>query len=179
MIPTIAQGRKSALSFYYRKILGSIHDIFRMREQFQIVPYDANKIRAYIDFLGANHQDVKDFNHAEESIKDIMTNSDRLRQVFYEQYTRAHEAPKPDWLGEMLHGKIQNSANLNRSERDLLYDEAKVVYCDYHYFLFLHIRIEFYSRARVHFTSNRRPNHSNNRAFRNNNTDGGGPQVRN
>jgi hypothetical protein len=59
--------------------MGSIHDIFRAREQFQIVPYDANKIRAYIDFLGTNHQDVKDFNHAEESIKDIMTNSDRLR----------------------------------------------------------------------------------------------------
>ncbi len=39
MIPTIDQGRKSALSFYYGKILGTIHDTLRVREQFQIVPY--------------------------------------------------------------------------------------------------------------------------------------------
>ncbi len=180
LIPTIAQGRKSALSFYCGKILGSVNDIFRVCEQFQIVHYDAGKIRAYIDFLGANHQDVENFNHAEESIEDIMANSDRLRQVFYEQYTRAHEVPKPEWLGEMLHVfRIRNRANLNRSERDLLYDQAKVVYCDYHYFLFLHNRIEFYSNARTHFTLNRRHNHSNNRAFRNNNTYGGGPQAKN
>jgi hypothetical protein len=178
LTPTIAQDRKSALSFYYGKILGSIHDIIRTHEQFQIVPYDTNKIRAYIDFLGANHQDVKDFNHAKESIKDISMNSDRLRQAFYSQYTRAHEVPRPDWLGEILHGKIQNRTNLNRTKRDLLYDQAKVAYCDYHYFLFLHHRIEFYSTARTHFTS-RRPNHSNIRAFRNNNTYGDGPQARN
>ncbi len=120
---------------------------------------------------------MKNFNHADESIRDIMANSDRLRQVFYEQYTRAHEVPKPEWLGEMLHVKIQNRANLNRPERDLLYDQAKVVCCDYHYFLFLHNRIEFYSNARAHFT--RRRNHSNNRAFRNNKTNGGGPQAKN
>ncbi len=197
LIPTIAQCKKSALSFYYGKILGSINDILRVREQFQIVPYDANKIRAFIDFLGADHQEVRNFNHSEESIlgadhqevrnfnhseesiRDINANSDRLRQVFYEQYTRAHEVPKPEWLSVVMHSKIQNRANLNRSERDLLYDQAKVVYCDYHYFLFLHTRIEFYSRARVYFASNRRPNHSNNRAFRNNNTYGGGPQARN
>jgi hypothetical protein len=52
----------------------------------------------------------------------------------------------------MLHGRIQNRANLNRAERDLLYDQAKVVYCDHHYFLFLHNRIEFYSRP-VHTLS--------------------------
>ncbi len=96
LIPTIAQGRKSALSFYYGKILGSINDIFRVREQFQIVPYDTENIRAYIDFLGANHQEVRDFNHSEESIRDIQTNSDRLQQNFYEQYTRAHEVPRPE-----------------------------------------------------------------------------------
>jgi hypothetical protein len=145
----------------------------------QYLLYDANKIRAYIDFLGADHQEVRNFNHAEGSINDIRTNSDRLRQMFCEQYTRAHEGPKPEWLGVMMHGKIQDRANLNRFERDLLYDQAKVVYCDYHYFLFLHTRIEFYSRARVYFASNRRHNHSNNRAFRNNNTYGGGPQARN
>jgi hypothetical protein len=179
MIPTIAQGRKSSLNFYYGKILGSINDIFRLREQFQIVPYDAAKIRAFIDFLGANHQEVRNFNHAEESIRDIQTNSDRLRQAFYEQYIKAHEFPKPEWLCTIMHENIQNRANLNRSERDLLYDQAKVVYCDYHYFLFLHHRIEFYSKARTHFAANRRPRHSNNRAFRNNNTYGGGPQARN
>jgi hypothetical protein len=178
MIPTIAQGRKSALSFYYGKILGSINDILRVCEQFQIVPYDANKIRTYIDFLGADHEKMKKFNQAEENIRDISSNSDRLRQVFYEQYTKAHEVPKTDWLSVAMHSQIQNRASLNRSERDLLYDQAKVVYCDYHYYLFLHTRIEFYSRARVYFASNRR-HYSNNRAFRNNNTYGGGPQARN
>jgi hypothetical protein len=111
LIPTIAQGRKSALSFYYGKISGSINDILRMREQFQIVPYDTAKIRAIIDFLGADLQEVRNFNHAEESIRDIQTNSDRLRHVFYEQYTKAHEFPKPEWLCTIMHENIQNRAN--------------------------------------------------------------------
>jgi hypothetical protein len=30
---------------------------------------------------------------------------------------------------------MSNKAQLDRSARDLLYDQAKVVYCDYHYHL--------------------------------------------
>jgi hypothetical protein len=34
-----------------------------------------------------------------------------------------------------LFRRIQNKAQLDRSARDLLYDQAKVAYCDYHYHL--------------------------------------------
>jgi hypothetical protein len=48
MIPTRAQGRKFALSFYYGKILGDIKDILKSRELFVIAPNDHRKIRDYI-----------------------------------------------------------------------------------------------------------------------------------
>ena len=60
-IPTIEQGRRYALSFYYGKIIGSIRDALRARDQFHIGPHDAAKISTYIEFLGANHPEVKEF----------------------------------------------------------------------------------------------------------------------
>ncbi len=47
-IPTIEQGRRYALSFYYGKIIGSIRDALRARDQFHIGPQDAAKISTYI-----------------------------------------------------------------------------------------------------------------------------------
>ncbi len=71
MIPTIAQGRKFALSFYYGKILGDIKDILKAREQFQIAPNDHRKIRDYIHFLGEGHMEVRQFRLAEENSRHI------------------------------------------------------------------------------------------------------------
>jgi hypothetical protein len=61
MIPTTAQGRRFALSFYYGKILGDIKDILKSRENFVIAPNDHRKICDYIEFLGENHPDVRQY----------------------------------------------------------------------------------------------------------------------
>ncbi len=61
MIPTRAQGRRYALSFYYGKILGDIKDILKSRKQFVIAPNDHRKLRDYIQFLGEDHSDVRQF----------------------------------------------------------------------------------------------------------------------
>jgi hypothetical protein len=73
--------------------------------------------------------------------------------------------------------KIQNKAQLDRSAREILYDQAKVAYCDYYYHLYLHGRIDFYSNARNHCAKQQHKQRHNNSKF--SKTYGGGPQVRN
>ncbi len=48
LIPTIENGRKFALSFYYGKILASIHSVVQMRATFLQTEEDGPKITAYI-----------------------------------------------------------------------------------------------------------------------------------
>jgi len=171
-IPTIEQGRRYALSFYYGKIIGSIRDALRARDQFHIGPQDAAKISKYIEFLGANHPEAKEFILYDKNTRHIENNTEILKDMFHKEYLLAGTSPKRAWLYEALFHKIQNKAQLERSARELLYDQAKVAYCDYYYHLYLHCRIDFYSDARNHCSKQR-----HNSKF--SKTYGGGPQVRN
>ncbi len=171
-IPTIEQGRRYALSFYYGKIIGSIRDALRARDQFHIVPHDAAKISSYIEFLGANYPEVKEFISYDRNTRHIENNTETLKEMFHKEYILADTSPKRAWLYDALCRRIQNKAQLDRSARDLLYDQAKVVYCDYHYHLYLHGRIDFYSKARTH-CAKQRHNSKYSRTY------GGGPQARN
>jgi hypothetical protein len=151
LIPTIEQGRRYALSFYCcGKIIGSIRDALRARDQFHIVPHDAVKLSSYIEFLGANHPEVKEFISYDKNTRHIENNTETLKEMFHKEYILADTNPKREWLYDSLFRRIQNKEQLDRSARDLLYDQAKVVYCDYHYHLYLHGRIDFYSKARTH-----------------------------
>ena len=149
-IPTIEQGRRYALSFYYGKVIGSIRDALRARDQFHIGPHNPAKISTYIEFLGANHPEVKEFILYDKNTRHIENNTEILKEMFHKEYLLAGTSPKRAWLYEALFRKIQNKAQLERSARDLLYDQAKVAYCDYYYHLYLHCRINFYSNARNH-----------------------------
>jgi hypothetical protein len=170
-IPTIEQGRRYALSFYYGKIIGSIRDALRARDQFQIGPHDAAKISTYIEFLGANHPEVKEFNAHVSNTRHIENETEVFKEMFHQEYLVADTSPKRPWLYDSLFRKIQNKAHLDHSARELLYDQAKVAYSDYHYYLYLHGRIEFYSNARAH---NAKQRHSSKYSK----TYGGGPQAR-
>ncbi len=150
MIPTIEKGRKFALKFYYCKLLNAIRNILRVRERFRIYPNDGRKIETYIQFLGRNHVDVETFLTAENNTKHIAQQTDRLKEVFHAEFLAAHGPNKPYWLSEFLHRKIQNKVQLDRSAYDLLYEQARVVYRDYHYFKYRHCIIEFYSQTRTH-----------------------------
>ncbi len=86
MIPTSAQGRKFALSFYYGKILGDIKDILKSREQFVIAPQDHRKIRDYIQHLGEDHPDVRQFRTAEENSKHITKETKNFRDSYNTQF---------------------------------------------------------------------------------------------
>ena len=86
MIPTQAQGRRFALSFYYGKILGDIKDILKAREQFQIAPNDHRKIRDYIHFLGEDHTEVRQFRIAEENSRHITKDTQHFRESFRKQF---------------------------------------------------------------------------------------------
>ncbi len=92
--------------------------------------------------------------------------------MFHQEYLVADTSPKRPWLYDSLFRKIQNKGNLDRSARELLYDQAKVAYSDYHYYLYLHGRIEFYSNARAH---NAKQRHSSSKYSK---TYGGGSQAR-
>ena len=176
MIPTIETGRKFALKFYYGKLLNAIRDILRVRERFRIIPNDSRKIESYIQFLGRNHVDVEAFRTAENNTKHIDQQTERLKEVFHGEFLKAHGPTRPYWLSEFLHRKVQNKVQLDRSAYDLLYEQVRVVYCDYHYFKYRHCIIEFYSQARTHFlqqSNNSRHSRGNYKTY-----DGGGPQAR-
>jgi hypothetical protein len=174
MIPTLAQGRKFALSFYYGKILGDIKDILKQREQFQIAPNDHRKIRDYIHFLGEDHMEVRQFRLAEENSRHITKDTQHFRESFRKQFLALLEpnSPCPSWIHQSLFFRIRGQDQNDKVACNLLYDQARILYMDYHYFLYLHTTIQFYSQARARaartfFT--RRPN----------NTNGGGPQGSN
>jgi uncharacterized membrane protein YgaE (UPF0421/DUF939 family) len=84
MIPTRAQGRKFALSFYYGKILGDIKDILKSRETFVIAPNDHREIRDYIQSLGEDHSDVRQFRIAEENTRHITKDTQHFRDSFFQ-----------------------------------------------------------------------------------------------
>ncbi len=174
MIPTRAQGRKFALSFYYGKILGDIKDILKWRETFVIAPNDHRKIRDYIKFLGEDHPDVRQFRIAEDNTRHITKDTQHFRDSFNTQFHALLEpnCQIPPWIHQSLFMRIRGQDQSDKVACNLLYDQAKIIYMDYHYFLYLHTIIQFYSQAcarSVRFF-NRRPN---------NNTNGGGPQGSN
>jgi hypothetical protein len=175
-IPTIEQGRRYALSFYYGKIIGSIRDTLRARDQFHIGPHDAAKINTYIEFLGTNHPAVNEFNASVNNTRHIEKDTEVFKAMFREEYLVAHMSPKRPWLYDSLYHKIQNRAQLDHSAQDLLYDQARVAYSDYHYYLCLHGRIEFYSNARAHNAKQRHISSKNGSKY--SKTYGGGPQDR-
>ncbi len=88
MIPTHAQDRKFALSFYYGKILGDIKNILKSRELFVIAPNDHRKIRDYVQFLGDDHEDVRQFRVAEENTRHITKDTQHFRESFRTQHFR-------------------------------------------------------------------------------------------
>jgi hypothetical protein len=92
--------------------------------------------------------------------------------MFREEYLVAHMSPKRPWLYDSLYHKIQNRAQLDQSAQDLLFDQARVAYTDYHYYLYLHGRIEFYSNARAHNAKQRYSSSKYSKTY------GGGPQDR-
>ena len=174
MIPTIAQGRRFALSFYYGKLLGDIKDILKAREQFQIAPNDHRKIRDYIHFLGEDHTEVKQFRIAEENSRHITKDTQHFRDSFRKQFHALLEpnSPCPSWINQSLFMRIRGQDQSDKVACNLLYDQARIIYMDYHYFLYLHTTIQFYSQARARAARTffaRRPN----------NTNGGGPQGSN
>lgn len=174
MIPTLAQGRKFALSFYYGKILGDIKDILKQREQFQIAPNDHRKIRDYIHFLGEGHTEVRQFRLAEENSRHITKDTQHFRESFRKQFLALLEpdSPCPSWIHQSLFLRIRRQDQSDKVACNLLYDQARILYMDYHYFLYLHTIIQFYSQARARAAKTfftRRPN----------NTNGGGPQGSN
>jgi hypothetical protein len=174
MIPTIAQGRRFALSFYYGKILGDIKDILKAREQFQIAPNDHRKIRDYIHFLGEDHMEVRQFRLAEENSRHITKDTQHFRESFRKQFHALLEpnSPCPSWINQSLFLRIRGQDQSDKVACNLLYDQARIIYMDYHYFLYLHTTIQFYSQARARAARTffaRRPN----------NTNGGGPQGSN
>ena len=174
MIPTLAQGRKFALSFYYGKILGDIKDILKQREQFQIAPNDHRKIRDYIHFLGEGHMEVRQFRLAEENSRHITKDTQHFRESFRKQFLALLEpdSPCPSWIHQSLFLRIRRQDQSDKVACNLLYDQARILYMDYHYFLYLHTIIQFYSQARARAAKTfftRRPN----------NTNGGGPQCSN
>jgi hypothetical protein len=171
-IPTIEQGRRYALSFYYGKIIGSIRDTLRARDQFHIGPHDAAKINTYIEFLGVNHPAVNEFNASVNNTRHIEKDTEVFKAMFREEYLVAHMSPKRPWLYDSLYHKIQNKAQLDHSAQDLLFDQARVAYTDYHYYLYLHGRIEFYSNARAHNAKQRYSSSKYSKTY------GGGPQDR-
>jgi hypothetical protein len=61
----------------------------RARDQFHIGPHDAAKIRTYIEFLGANHPEVKEF---------IENNTEVLKEMFHKEYLLADTSPIGAWL---------------------------------------------------------------------------------
>jgi hypothetical protein len=171
MIPTLAQGRKYALSFYYGKILGDIKDILKQREQFQIAPYDHKKIRDYIQFLGEGHMDVRQFRVAEENFRHLKKDTQHFRESFRKEFHALLEpnSPCPSWINRTLFIRIRGQDQSDKVACNLLYDQARILYVDYHYFLYLHTIIQFYAQARARAARTffaRRPN----------NTNGGGPQ---
>jgi hypothetical protein len=83
MIPTRAQGRRS---FYYGKILGDIKDILKSRERLVIAPNDHRKLRDYIQFLGEDHSDVRQFRIAEDNTKHITKDTQHFRDSFRTQF---------------------------------------------------------------------------------------------
>ena len=175
MIPTHSQGRKFALSFYYGKILGDIKDILKSREQFIIVPNDHRKIREYIQFLGEDHPDVKDFRIAEGNSKHLQKETPHFCESFRVQFMSLLErdAVLPPWINKSLFMRIRGQDQSDKVACNLLYDQARIIYMDYHYFLYLHCIINFYSSARARSAKTffaRKPG---------NNTNGGGPQGRN
>ena len=125
----------------------------------------------YIEFLGADHSDVKEFIAYEKNTRHIDNNTEVFKEMFHKEYISVDTSSKPPWLYDSLFRKIQNKALLDRPARDLLYDQAKVAYSDYHYYLYLRGRIEFYSNARAH---NAKQRHSS----KHSKTYGGGPQAR-
>jgi hypothetical protein len=175
MIPTGAQGRKFALIFYYGKILGDIKDILNSREKFVIAPSDHRKIRDYIQYLGEDHEDVRQFRHAEVNTQHITKETKVFRDVYNTQFHALLEpdCPCPPWIHQSLFMRIRGQDQNDKVTCALLYDQAKVIYMDYHYFLYLHTIINFYSQARSRNAKtffNRRQH---------NNTNGGGPQGNN
>ncbi len=111
-IPTIEQGRRYALSFYYGKIIGSIRDALRARDQFHIGPHDAAKISKYIEFLGANHPDVKEFIAYDKNTRHIENGTEVFKEMFHKEYLLADTSPKRSWLYDSLFRKIQNKEHL-------------------------------------------------------------------
>jgi hypothetical protein len=175
MIPTRAQGRKFALSFYYGIILGDIKDILKSMEHFVIAPNDHRKIRDYIQFLDEDHPDVRQFRIAEDNTRHITKDTQHFRDSFRTQFHALLEPnyQLPPWIHQSLFMRIRGQDQNDKVACNLLYDQAKIIYMDYHYFLYLHTIIQFCSQARARagrtfFT--RRPN---------NNTNGGGPQSSN
>jgi hypothetical protein len=61
LIPTIEHGRKFALSFYYGKILASIHSVIQMRATFHQTEEDGPKITAYIVYKGQHCYEVSNW----------------------------------------------------------------------------------------------------------------------
>jgi hypothetical protein len=151
MIPTRAQGRRFALSFYYGKILGDIKDILKSREQFIIAPNDHRKIRDYIQSLGEDHPDVREFRLAEENTKHITKDTQHFRDSFPTQFHALLEPnyPVPSWIHQSLFIRIRGQDQNDKVTCRLLYDQARIIYMDYHYFLYLHTIINFYSQARA------------------------------
>jgi hypothetical protein len=178
VIPTIEQGQKFALSFYYGKIIGTIHVVLQCRATFKIIPEDGEKVTAYITHRGAHSLEVTTFRTADDQNVQTTKDTREYREAFGRAFQVAElkNSAKPLWMSEttfrVLHSlKIPCQTRLDIEQRDRDHADAREEFGRYHYNTNTHIIIEFYRAARSFDAKTR---HS--RPSGNNFSYGGGPR---
>ncbi len=156
LIPTIEQGRKFSLSFYYGKVIAGIHGVLTTWDTIKIIPEeDGEKITAYINHRGAHSLEVTAFRTADDQQVQMKKDTREYRSAYNRAFQLAElkNLAKPVWMSEttfhVLHSlKIPSQTRLEVEQRDRVYAEAREEFGRYHYNTNTHTIIEFYRSAR-------------------------------
>jgi hypothetical protein len=178
LIPTIEHGRKFALSFYYGKILASIHSVVQMRETFLQTEEDGPKITAYIGYRGQNSYEVSNWRNADNQNVQMKKNSREYCQAYKAAFDAARlpNAAKPPWVCETTFNVLRNLKvpYLTRYDTELhdkTYRLAREEFSRYFYNTNTHTIIDFVRAARNHASKSRFSKPAGN-----NSSYGGGPR---
>ena len=178
LIPTIENGRKFALSFYYGKILASIHSVVQMRETFLQTEEDGPKITAYIGFRGQNSYEVSNWRNADNQNVQMKKNTREYCQAYKAAFEAARlpNAAKPPWVCETTFNVLRNLkipylTRYDTEMYDKTYKLAREEFSRYFYNTNTHTIIDFVRAARNHASKSRFSKPAGN-----NSSYGGGPR---
>jgi hypothetical protein len=179
LIPTIEHGRKFALSFYYGKILASIHSVVQMRATFLQTEEDGPKITAYMVFKGQHCYEVSNWRKADNQNVQMKKDSREYRDAYKAAFeaARVPNAVKPPWVSETRFNVLRTLKVpcLNRydTERyDTTFRTAREEFGRYCYNTNVHTIIDFVRAARSYASKSRFSKPAGN-----NSSYGGGPRF--